>query len=132
MDNIQSKNSGKNKIMVVEDDKFLVKVYQLKFDKEGFDVVVASDGMEAISLIESGYVPNIVLLDLMLPIVNGFEVLAVIKKKDKWKKVPVLILSNLGQDADIKKAKDLGAVEYIIKSNSKINDVVDKVKQYLR
>lgn len=132
MSNIESKNSEKKKIMVAEDDKFLVKVYQLKFDKEGFDVAIANDGMEAISLIESGYVPNIVLLDLMLPIVNGFEVLSAIKKKDKWKKVPVLILSNLGQDSDIKKAKDLGAVEYIIKSNSKINDIVDKVRQYLK
>lgn len=132
MSNIEAKNSPSKKILVIEDDKFLIKVYQLKFDKEGFDVAIANDGMEAISLIESGYVPNIVLLDLMLPIVNGFEVLSAIKKKDKWKKVPVLILSNLGQDSDIKKAKDLGAVEYIIKSNSKINDIVDKVRQYLK
>lgn len=123
---------AKNKILIVEDDKFLVRVYQLKFEKEGFLVRVATDGKEAIDFLEKGDIPNIILLDLMLPIINGFEILSVIKNKEKWKNIPVLILSNLGQDQDIEKGKQLGADEYIIKSNTKINDIIDKVKKYLK
>lgn len=126
------KQTTKKTILVVEDDKFLVKVYQVKFEKEGFEVWIAADGKEAMDFLEKEDMPDIILLDLMLPIVNGFEVLTAIKKKEKWKNIPVIILSNLGQVSDVKKAKDLGAIEYIIKSNSKINDIVDKVKQYLK
>lgn len=118
--------------MAIEDDKFLIKVYQLKFEKEGFLVRIANDGKEAMDFLEKDDIPDIILLDLMLPVINGFEVLSAIKKKEKWKNIPVIILSNLGQVSDVKKAKDLGAIEYIVKSNSKINDIVEKVKQYLK
>lgn len=132
MNNTPTKIKTPKKILAIEDDKFLIKVYQLKFEKEGFLVRIASDGKEALDFLEKDDMPDIILLDLMLPIVNGFEVLSAIKKKEKWKNIPVIILSNLGQVSDVEKAKSLGAIEYIIKSNSKINDIVDKVKQYLK
>ena len=71
------------------------------------------------------------LLDLMLPKVNGFEVLSQIRGNEQWKNVPVIILSNLGQQQDIQRGKELGVKEYIVKANIKINDVVEKIKQYL-
>ena len=125
------KKENKKTILVVEDDKFLIKIYQVKFEKEGFEVMIASDGNEAMAMLYGNKIPDIVLLDLMLPITNGFDVLAAMKKKEKWKNIPVIVLSNLGQDSDIKKAKDMGVTENVVKSNSKINEIVSKVKQYL-
>lgn len=118
------------KILIVEDDVFAVKAYKIKFEKEGMEVWVAQNGREALSYLEKEPA-NLVILDLMLPGISGFEVLEAIRKNDKWKKTPVIILSNLGQESDIEKGKALGANDYIIKANAKINDVVAKVKTYL-
>lgn len=123
-------NISKKKVLVVEDDQFLVKAYEIKLKKEGIEVWVARDGNEAISFLEREK-PNIVLLDLMLPGINGFDVLLAIRKNEKWKDVPVIILSNLGQDQDMQRGKELGASEYLVKANTKISDIVEKVKKYL-
>lgn len=121
---------SKKAVLIVEDDAFLVKAYQTKFSKEGVDVWVASDGKDAVGMLEKDP-PAVVLLDLMLPRMSGFDVLETIRKNAAWKKVPVLILSNLGQDTDIERGKSLGATDYIVKANVKINDVVAKVKKYI-
>ena len=117
-------------VLVVEDDAFLVKAYQMKFQKEGLDVLVAKDGKEALSFLEKEP-PNVLLLDLMLPGMSGFELLTAIRANERWKNIRVLILSNLGQPQDIARGKELGVVEYIVKANVKIADVVEKVKKYL-
>lgn len=120
----------KKKVFIVEDDAFLVKAYQIKFEKEGIDVEVATDGKEAIGMLKNPP-PSVVMLDLMLPGASGFEVLSAIRKDAKWKSVPVVILSNLGQSQDVEKAKGLGVTDYIIKANTRINDIVDKIKKFL-
>jgi len=127
----QNKTKEKKKVVfVIEDDLFLVKAYKIKFQKEGAEVWVSTDGKEALSFLEREP-PNIVLLDLMLPGLSGFEVLAAIRENERWKNVPVIILTNLGQPQDIERGKQLGIEDYIVKANVKIDDVVKKVKKYL-
>lgn len=125
-----SQPQEKKKILIVEDDAFLVKAYQLRFEKENMDVQVATTGTDAVSCLEQAPA-DVVLLDLMLPGVSGFDVLASMRRSPAWKQVPVVILSNLGQPEDIRRAKDLGANDYVVKANTKINDVADTVKKYL-
>ena len=124
------KNSGSIKIVIAEDDKFLSKVLSDKFRRANYEVVVASDGIEAVNKIKS-LLPDIALLDLMMPNKNGFEILEEIKTEKQFKNLPVLVLSNLGQKSDITRAKKLGATDYLVKSNLSINDVVKKVEEVL-
>ncbi|OGE85897.1 MAG: hypothetical protein A3J48_00990 [Candidatus Doudnabacteria bacterium RIFCSPHIGHO2_02_FULL_46_11] len=118
-------------VLVVEDDEFLLKAYNIKLKKEGFEVWLARDGKEAIAYLKKDP-PDIVLLDLMLPYLNGFEVLEQIKATAQWKQIPVIITTNLGQDQDIERGKKLGATDYLIKSDVKINDIVKKINNYLK
>lgn len=124
-------STKQKRILIIEDDVFLTKAYQVKFQNEGFEVQVAVDGKEALSLLQNSEPPDVVLLDIMLPGVDGFAVLGEIRKNEKWKKVPVIISSNLGQEKDIGRGKELGAQDYIVKAEVKISDVVDRVKKYL-
>ncbi|AKM78162.1 MAG: Response regulator receiver domain protein [Candidatus Wolfebacteria bacterium GW2011_GWC2_46_275] len=121
---------GKKKILIVEDDSFIVKAYQIRFENDNFDVFIATTGTDALHYLDKEPV-DVVLLDLMLPGVSGFDVLMAIRKNNIWKNVPVIILSNLGQTEDIQRGKDLGATDYIVKANARINEVADKVKRYL-
>lgn len=120
----------KKTILIIEDDSFLVKAYQLRFEKEDMNVQVAITGTDALLRLKQTP-PDVVMLDLMLPGVSGFDILAAIRKLSSWENVPVVILSNLGQPEDIQRAKDLGATDYIVKANTKINDIADVVKKYL-
>lgn len=123
----------KNTVFIIEDDPLVVRVYEMKFEKEGAEVIIATDGSEALSFLEKEIdPPSVVLLDLMLPGVSGFDVLEAIRKNQKWKDVPVFILTNLGQPQDIERGKKLGVAEYIIKPHTKIQDVVDKVKKIFK
>jgi len=121
---------GRSVVLIIEDDAFLIKIYQVRFRAEGIDVWTATDGSEALSFLVKEP-PNIVLLDLMLPNVSGWDVLIAVRKNDKWKSVPVIILSNLGQPEDIERGKELGATDYIVKANVRINDVVERAKKFL-
>lgn len=121
----------KDIIFIVEDDSFLVKAYQIKLEKEGMAVWVATDGKEALSFLEKE-APSLVMLDLMLPNVNGFDVLAAIRNNKQWKDVPVLVLTNLGQPQDVKRCKELKVSEYIVKANIRINDIIEKVKNAIK
>ena len=123
-------NSNK-KILVVEDDKFLLKVYATKFKKEGFNISLAEDGVEALEITKKEQ-PDLILLDLILPKMHGFEVLKKLKENPKTKNIPVFILSNLGQDTDVEKGKKLGAVDYLIKTDFSIQEVVDKINKTLK
>ncbi len=116
------------KILIVEDDAFLQKILVTKFTKEGFDVVATGDGAEAIPLMKAES-PSFVLLDLILPNMNGFEILAEVMTDDKLKKIAVFILSNLGQEEDVTRAKELGALDFLVKTDLSINEVVMKVKE---
>jgi DNA-binding response OmpR family regulator len=118
----------KTKVLVVEDDKFLQKILLMKFGAEGFDVRTAGDGEEALQQLAADP-PSLVVLDLILPKYNGFEVLAAIRSNPLVKDVPVIVLSNLGQDEDIQRAHSLGAIAYLVKSSISIFEVVQKVKE---
>ena len=121
---------AKNRILVVEDDKFISKAYKAGLEKAGFEVIGAANGVEALKLIKEDGI-DLVLLDLILPLKNGFDVLADIKLDSEIEKVPVIVLSNLGQGSDLEKAKSLGAVDYFVKSNITLSEVVEKIKLYI-
>lgn len=117
--------SSKN-ILIVEDDRFLAKAYEARFQKAGFSVVMASDGNEALIALKKQK-PDIMLLDLVMPNKNGFEVLETMHNDPALKKIPVMILSILGQDADVKKGMELGAWKYMVKSEHSLQEIVDAV-----
>ncbi len=118
------------KILVVEDEEVLAKVLEEKFQKSGHDVAIAYDGEAAVSMATS-FVPDAIVLDLLLPKRSGFEVLAILKADQVLKMVPVVVVSNLGEDSDIKRALSLGAADYYVKSEHPINEIIEKVKNIL-
>lgn len=121
------------KVFVIEDDPFLNKAISVKLKKEGFETDLALDGLEAIEKLKTTPKPDLVFLDLMLPRKSGFEILEEIKKADSpLKDVPVVIMSNLGQEDDIKRGLSLGATDYLVKANIKIDEVVKKAKEILK
>ncbi len=130
MDTVEPKDKtgAKLKVLVVEDDKFLQKVLVTKFAAEGFDVRAASDGEEALKQMLPDS-PSMVVLDLIIPKLNGFEVLAEMRTNPKMKDIPVVVLSNLGQEEDVNRARQLGAIEFLVKSNLSIQEVVQKIKE---
>ncbi len=119
------------KVVVVEDDVMLLKALNVVLLNKGYEVLSASDGLEAENLIKET-IPNCVLLDITLPTKTGFEILEALRKYEKTKHVPVIILSNMGQDSDIKKGMDLGAQDYFIKSNTDIDKVTEKIEKYIK
>lgn len=119
------------KILIVEDDKFLANAYRLKFTKSGFTVKLAMDGDEAIKELGS-FTPDLIILDLIMPQKDGFMVLEDLSKNPKWKTIPVIVATNLEQKEDIDRAKSLGAVDYIVKSNVTIEEIINKVKHLLK
>lgn len=119
------------KILVVEDDKYLASAYRVKLLKMAFDVRTAADGEEALAVLKE-YTPDLILLDLVMPRKDGFATLEEIKKNDQWKDIPVLIATNLGQKEDIERGMKLGAVDYLVKTDTSVDDFVNKVKSILK
>ena len=118
------------KVMIIEDDRFLSSLIKARLEKDGFAIAQAFDGEEAIKLLKQVR-PDVVVLDLIMPRVTGFEVLEAISINPELNRVPVVILSNLAQDSDIQKAKGLGAIEYFVKVRVSIDDLVNKIKSIL-
>lgn len=118
---------AKIKVLIVEDDPTLAEMYGTKFTSEGFEVVHAADGVEGLAMAKSKK-PEAILLDVMMPKMDGFAVLKEIKADKTLKKIPVVMLTNLGQEEDIKKGKDLGADDYFVKANQTPAEIVAKVK----
>jgi DNA-binding response OmpR family regulator len=114
------------KIVLVEDDKFFHNFYAAKLKEKGFDVDVASDGEEGLALIKKTK-PNIILLDLIMPKKDGFEVLEALSKDPELNKIPVLVFSTLGQEKDIERAKKLGATDYTNKSFFDFDKLLAKI-----
>ena len=115
------------KVLVVEDDAFLVSAYKAKFAQEGFELEVASDGEDALKKLEE-FIPDIIVMDAVMPRKDGFATLEEIKKQEKWKNIPVIMASNLGQQGDVERAKALGAIDFITKSNMSMSDLVARIK----
>lgn len=122
---------GKRKILVVEDDKFLRELFVRKMFNEGFDVDSAIDAEQAFDVLKNKK-PEIILLDLILPGVDGFEILTQIKKDDNLKHIPVMVISNLGQKEDIDRAIELGAVDFLIKANYTLDEIIARVLTVLK
>jgi CheY-like chemotaxis protein len=121
------------KIMLVEDDAILVEMYQAKFELEGHDVTVATNGEECLELLENN-TPELILLDILMPKINGFHVLKEIKKQPQLRQIPVILLTNLGEaEVDMNKelAGALGVSDYLIKSHHTPDEVVEKVVKIL-
>lgn len=118
-------------ILLVEDDKALSKILAYELTKSGFRVVQAWNGEEALLKLKTEK-PDLVLLDLMLPVMDGYDVLQTMKASATWKHIPVIILSNLGQDSDIKQALALGAEDYFVKANIALFTLPEKIRPYLK
>jgi len=127
---IRRKKQNK-KVLIVEDDALLLRVLSEIFSSEGFEIATVENGLEVVDLVKN-FSPDIILLDLIIPGIDGFAVLKQLKANETTKKIPVVILSNLEDVGDIKSGKVLGADEYFIKANIEVSKIVDYVKKKLK
>ncbi|MDD5084248.1 MAG: response regulator [Candidatus Moranbacteria bacterium] len=123
---------NKKKVMLVEDDVFVSDIYQVKMHGEGLEVIVAMNGMEAIKHLEEGSIPDLILLDIVMPYMDGMEVLRRIKANEVWKNIPVMLLTNLSEKSQIEECMNLGANDYLIKSHFTPSEVMKKVYSLLK
>jgi len=119
------------KILIIEDDKFLRELIAQKLLKEGYDIAEAVDGEKGLKSVKEEK-PDLVLLDLILPGIDGFEVLSEMKRDQAVSEIPVIVLSNLGQKDDIERALKLGATDYMIKAHFTPAEIIEKIKGILR
>lgn len=118
--------------MIVEDDTFVMDIYYTKLSQEGFEVTICSNGQEALKkLEEKKFVPDLILLDIIMPHMDGLEFLKHIKKKEDFKNIPVILLTNLSQKEDIEEGLKLGASDYLIKSHFTPSEVLEKINSLL-
>ena len=118
-----------NHILITEDEESLIRTLQDNLTAEDYTIDIARNGDEAIEKIRKKK-PDLILLDLLMPKRDGFYVLEEIKKNSEWKLIPVIVLSNLGEDTMIKRAIKMGANDYFIKSQHQIDEVIKKIKEY--
>lgn len=121
---------NQKKIFLVEDDPFLSALLKSRLTKEGFDLIHVKDGEEAINLLRD-IKPDIILMDIILPRKSGFEVMEELRADPQISSAPIMIISNLGQDSDIQRGKELGAVEYFVKAKISIDELIEKIKEFL-
>ena len=122
--------ANKIKILLIEDDPFLLSMYATKFELQGFQIISADDGEKALKAANKE-TPDVILLDVLLPKMDGFEVLAELKKNAATKDIPVILLTNLSQRDDLEKGLALGAVDYLIKAHFMPTEVVEKIVKIL-
>ena len=115
-------------VLTIEDDNFLQGLEAKKLKKEGYDVLTASNSVEAYKAIEGNTKIDMILLDLLLPEVDGFMILKRIREDEKFKNTPVIIFSNLSEEKDIEKAQKLGISEFMVKSNFTLDELAEKIK----
>jgi len=120
-----------NNILIVEDEDFLIRVLEDNLAAEGYAVDVAKNGEQAVGKMRKCK-PNLILLDILMPKCDGFYVLSEIKKDPKRKSIPVIVLSNLGEEAAINRAMKMGADDYFIKSQHKIEEVIKRIGNYFK
>ncbi|MFT7507492.1 MAG: CheY-like chemotaxis protein [Acidimicrobiales bacterium] len=130
LDGTLNNMKASKKILIIEDEKSLGKVASNKLQSEGFEVLVLPDGVDALEVIQSEN-PDLVLLDLIMPHVDGFTVLKTIKENPDLRDTKVIVLSNLSQDTDVDEILKLGAEEFLVKSDTSLGEVVEAVKRHL-
>jgi len=116
----------KKKILVAEDDKFLASAYRVKLKKKGYDVKVAANGEEVFDYLNV-WIPDLIILDLVMPVLDGFIVLEKLKASSSFTKIPVMVTTNLAQKEDKDRVVALGADDYIVKSDMSLNDLLKKI-----
>lgn len=121
---------GDKRVLLIEDDPFVSKAYAMYIAKSGFTVDMALNVIEARKKM-GAHRPDIILLDIIMPGINGFEFLEELKKKSPYKEVPVIMISNLSDESAISRCKRLGAADYLIKSNFFMRDVIEKIETQL-
>lgn len=121
----------KNKILIIEDEKILAEMYKEKFEAEGFDVFLAFDSQEGFEVAKKEK-PELILLDILLPSENGICLLQKIKKDNNVSKIPVIAFSNYDDQKTKNEAMELGAIDYIIKANHTPQEIIEKIKNYLK
>ncbi|MEK7062206.1 MAG: response regulator [Patescibacteria group bacterium] len=121
------------KILLIEDDPFLSSLLKTKLQKQGFEIIWAADGEIAMEILKKTDI-DLILLDIILPKKTGFEVLEEMRMDPQLqsRKTPVMIISNLGQEEDIERGKNLGVIEYFIKAKVSIDDLAQKVKDFFK
>ena len=117
----------KYSILIVDDDKFLTDMYSVKFSEKGFVVETASSGPDALQKVDGGLSPDIFLVDIVMPMMDGFELVQHLVQRQKDKRSAIIVLSNLGQKEDVEKGLALGADGYIVKASATPSEVVEKV-----
>ena len=122
--------SQPKKILLVEDDEGLAQVYITRMEVDGFEVKRVPNGEDALATAVE-YKPDLILLDIMMPKVNGFDVLDILRNTPETTNVKIIMLTALSQEADVKKAQEMGVDDYIVKSQVVIADVVDRIKKHL-
>jgi DNA-binding response OmpR family regulator len=118
------------KIAIIEDDLVISQMYRMKFEADGFEVQLASDGKRGVALVET-FMPDMILLDLQMPEMNGTDALEIIRKSTWGKNIPVIVLTNMGEEESPKELRALGIHSYIVKANLTPKQVVQQVKKAL-
>ncbi|PIV83591.1 MAG: response regulator [Candidatus Moranbacteria bacterium CG17_big_fil_post_rev_8_21_14_2_50_44_12] len=121
---------SKKKVLIVEDDNFVAEVYSTKLLEMGHEVQIAQNGEEGLALIEKSK-PDLVLLDILMPVMGGIELLEELKKKVEWKNIPIILLTNVGEKESIQKARNFGVQDYLIKSHFTPAEVIEKIESIL-
>jgi len=121
---------GPRRVLLAEDDRFLRRAAEASLRRHGLEVLTAADGEEALRIARAEPL-DLILLDVMMPKLDGFEVLSALKQDDATAHIPVLVLSNLGQERDVAQAKALGALAFLVKANLSLQDLVDRVDAVL-
>lgn len=129
-DQHQSGSEG-GKILLVEDDAFMRDLFAQSLRNAGFVVQAVESAEEGLELLKGEVLPELVLLDLLLPGKSGFEFLAEVKRKERFSSIPIVVVSNLGSKGDIDRATDLGAVDFLIKANATIDEIISKAREYI-
>jgi len=124
-------SENNKKILVVEDDPMISSMYKTKFEADGFDVFIADNGVVGLELARKEK-PDIIMLDVILPQLDGFSVLDQIKKDESIKNIPVIMLTNLGTEEDKKKGETMGALDYLVKASLTPGQVSEKIKKALK
>jgi DNA-binding response OmpR family regulator len=119
-----------NRILIVEDEEFLARAVKDNLEAEGYAVDSVANGEEAVEYLKKKK-PDLILLDILMPKKDGFYVLEEAKKNPEWKLIKIIVLSNLGGDEEIKRALEMGADDYFVKSQHPIEEVIEKVREYL-
>ncbi len=127
----QTTPQEKKTIMVVEDDVFISDIYDVKLTSAGYNIVLANNGRDAINKLKEGIIPNLMLLDIVMPYMDGFDVLEALQLNKAWRDIPVVLLTNLSQKEDVDRAMTLGAKDFLIKSHFTPSEVLAKVEAYI-